>query len=73
MWNFIICLKIAEDMKKNTKYSGNYDQESLQIKWLWEVLESFDEEMKQSFIFFLTGIYYYLNNHLFLINKYRCF
>ncbi|EAS07044.2 HECT domain ubiquitin transferase (macronuclear) [Tetrahymena thermophila SB210] len=46
-----------EDMKKNTKYSGNYDQDSHQIKWLWEVLEQFDEEMKQSFIFFLTGAF----------------
>ncbi|EGR33680.1 ubiquitin-protein ligase, putative [Ichthyophthirius multifiliis] len=46
-----------KDMKQNTKYGGNYDNDSIQIIWFWEILDYFNEEMKQSFIFFLTGAF----------------
>ncbi|CAD2088837.1 E3 ubiquitin-protein ligase, putative [Plasmodium vinckei brucechwatti] len=42
------------DLKENVEYH-NYTPNSIQIIWLWEVLEEFDENKKASFLQFVTG------------------
>ena len=42
-------------MKLHVKYTGAYNESSQQIIWFWEIFEEFDDNMKSSFLFFLTG------------------
>jgi len=42
------------DMKENTIYK-NYNKNSPVIKWLWEVLEEFNNSERAEFIQFITG------------------
>lgn len=41
-------------MKKFAMYSG-YGEDSDQVKWMFEILEQQDEEIKALFLFFVTG------------------
>jgi len=34
---------------------GGYEEDSVQIKWIFEILSMFDEETKAQFLFFVTG------------------
>mmetsp|Transcript_28394 Transcript_28394/g.27340 ORF Transcript_28394/g.27340 Transcript_28394/m.27340 type:complete len:119 (+) Transcript_28394:220-576(+) len=43
-----------DDLKENTEYQ-NYSRESAVVKWLWEVLEEFDNSERAEFIQFVTG------------------
>ena len=43
-----------KDLEENAKYSG-FTENSSVIKWLWEVLNEFNETWKANFLFFLTG------------------
>eukprot|EP01015_Nassula_variabilis_P034500 TRINITY_DN8508_c0_g1_i11.p1 TRINITY_DN8508_c0_g1~~TRINITY_DN8508_c0_g1_i11.p1 ORF type:complete len:153 (-),score=36.33 TRINITY_DN8508_c0_g1_i11:175-633(-) len=43
-----------QDLKENTEYH-NYTRDTIQIKWLWEILENFDQSMKAAFLQFVTG------------------
>lgn len=40
---------IVEDLKENVEYH-NYTHESKIIKWLWELLESYDKSKRASFL-----------------------
>ncbi len=40
----------------------NFDKNSDIIKWFWEILEEFNNEMRSSFIFYVTGKYLDLYN-----------
>eukprot|EP00747_Dinoflagellata_sp_TGD_P096268 gnl/TRDRNA2_/TRDRNA2_166783_c0_seq1.p1 gnl/TRDRNA2_/TRDRNA2_166783_c0~~gnl/TRDRNA2_/TRDRNA2_166783_c0_seq1.p1 ORF type:complete len:806 (-),score=177.79 gnl/TRDRNA2_/TRDRNA2_166783_c0_seq1:137-2482(-) len=42
-------------LEKSTSYQDGFSQNSQQIKWLWEVVHSFSEEDKRSFLQFCTG------------------
>ncbi|ETW18996.1 hypothetical protein PFFVO_02203, partial [Plasmodium falciparum Vietnam Oak-Knoll (FVO)] len=42
------------DLKENVEYH-NYTANSIQIIWLWDVLQEFDENKKASFLQFVTG------------------
>jgi len=42
-------------MKENTKYTGGYTKHSQIIIWFWEAVESFDQKLLASLVFFLTG------------------
>jgi len=42
-------------MKKNMMYNG-YTAESDLIKWFWEILQDYEDDMRAMFIFFVTGI-----------------
>jgi len=47
-----------QDWRVNTEYSGNYeyvDEDYPVCAWFWEVVESFDEEMKARLLQFVTG------------------
>lgn len=43
------------ELKKATIYQDGFTEESQTVKYLWEVLEEFDEEEKKKFLFFCTG------------------
>ena len=42
-------------LRKNARYDGGFNAESLVVSWLWEVLLEFTEEEKQLFLKFFTG------------------
>jgi hypothetical protein len=41
-------------MKKFTEYVG-FPKDHFIMKWFWEIMEEFSEEMKANFLFFLSG------------------
>lgn len=43
-----------DDMKANTDYT-NYNENSMVIKWFWEVLNEFSTQEKAEFLQFVTG------------------
>eukprot|EP01017_Pseudomicrothorax_dubius_P009141 TRINITY_DN1305_c0_g1_i2.p1 TRINITY_DN1305_c0_g1~~TRINITY_DN1305_c0_g1_i2.p1 ORF type:complete len:568 (+),score=175.51 TRINITY_DN1305_c0_g1_i2:66-1769(+) len=43
-----------QDLKDNTEYH-NYSRDSAQVKWFWEVIETFDQQSKAAFLQFVTG------------------
>ncbi|KAL4487295.1 hypothetical protein ABPG73_005805 [Tetrahymena malaccensis] len=43
-----------EDLKQNMNFS-TYTKDSEQIKWLFEILEEYDQEQRAGFLFFVTG------------------
>lgn len=43
-----------EDLKENTIYK-NYSKQTPVIKWLWEILEEFNNSERAEFIQFVTG------------------
>ncbi|EGR34689.1 ubiquitin hect domain family protein, partial [Ichthyophthirius multifiliis] len=43
-----------QDLKENSEYQ-NYTPNSKIIKWFWEILESFDQTERASFLQFVTG------------------
>lgn len=44
-----------KDLEKAAKYEGGYSASTLVVKWLWEIVEAYDEYKKKSFLFFVTG------------------
>ena len=44
-----------KDLEKAAKYEGGYTASTQVVKWLWEIVESYDLEKKKSFLFFVTG------------------
>lgn len=44
-----------DDLKRSAVYEGGLTVESDVVKWLWEVLGSFDEKQKRQFLQFVTG------------------
>ncbi|KAH0787258.1 ubiquitin ligase [Histomonas meleagridis] len=42
-------------LKENTQYSDGYDENSIQIKWFWEIFDEMNDEQKQMFFRFSTG------------------
>ena len=42
-----------KDMKENTL--NNFGRDADTVKWLWEILEEFDQAMLASFVFFVSG------------------
>jgi len=45
----------VEDWKQNTMYQGGYNENSMVIKWFWEILSSFSQENLGKFLQFCTG------------------
>lgn len=43
-----------EDLKDNTEYNG-YTEDSIVIKWFWEVVGSFDQQQLSALLYFITG------------------
>lgn len=43
-----------DDMKANTVYSGGYTHDSPIVLWFWEIMSSFDNEMRRAFLWFVT-------------------
>lgn len=44
----------VKELKESTSYS-TYTSDSMHIKWLWEIVESWDQELRKKFLFFITG------------------
>jgi len=44
-------------MYKNAGYEDGVTKDSLNVLWLMEILKNFDQEMRQNFLFFVTGSY----------------
>ena len=42
------------ELKKSVKYEG-YNEDSITIKYFWEILLELNEEEKKKFLFFVTG------------------
>ena len=43
------------DLKKGAEFQGGFTNESLQVAWLWQALENFDQESLSKFLGFVTG------------------
>ena len=41
-------------MRKYARYSG-YKKDEEYILWLWDIIESWTDEMRSKFVFFMTG------------------
>ena len=48
-------LYLVNVLKAHVKYVEGYTETSVIIKWLWETLESYNQEQLNKFIQFLTG------------------
>lgn len=44
-----------DDLMRSAVYEGGLTAQSDVVRWLWEVLESFDEKQKRQFLQFVTG------------------
>lgn len=45
----------VEDLRANVRFAGGYGPQHPVIKWLWEVLEDFDQKSRSDFLFFSTS------------------
>src|SRR5690606_15603774 len=45
----------VDDLRKNTSFAGGFHPNHRMVRWLWEILESFDETQKSAFLFFSTS------------------
>jgi ubiquitin-protein ligase E3 C len=45
----------VEDLRKNTQYSGTYDEDHPTIQLFWDVVQQFSEERKQELLKFVTS------------------
>ena len=54
----VICGAETLDFKElqgAAKYEGGYTKDSIAVKWLWEIVDTYDLATKKSFLFFVTG------------------
>ena len=47
-----------EDLKQYAEYEG-LDKDSLLVTWFWEIVQTMDQGMLASLLFFITGRFYY--------------
>lgn len=47
-------MKTVVDLQENTEYH-QYTKDDKVIQWLWEILFTFDKQMKANFLQFVTG------------------
>lgn len=52
--NTLHARNLVKELKESTSYS-TYTSDSMHIKWLWEIVESWDQELRKKFLFFITG------------------
>eukprot|EP00118_Oscarella_pearsei_P013759 m.113489 g.113489 ORF g.113489 m.113489 type:complete len:151 (+) comp37458_c1_seq44:5028-5480(+) len=44
-----------EDWRRNTEYSGGFEEDSPVIKWFWELMGTFDDKVRVQALQFATG------------------
>jgi ubiquitin-protein ligase E3 A len=42
-------------LEKGTKYEGAYSVKTPLVRWLWELVKGFNQDMKKAFLVFVTG------------------
>jgi len=55
MVHLLLIYILVKQLKEYTEYHG-YTPDSEIIKWLWELIESFDNTERAEFLQFVTGI-----------------
>merc|ERR1740117_699951 len=48
------CIDV-DDWKRNTEFKDGYSSRSVQVRWFWQIVRSFDEEQKARLLQFCTG------------------